>query len=156
MEPNLRYSWVSFCLCILFVLPFAVLHCLLILEWMRQNTSSLNHIWEKSPQRQHTWKQPSLGCLFKSPAEPQVWLLGHSKQFIFSWKTDGRGMQRLTPFRILPYWACEWLHKAFFGFPPHNILPCTAWFTSIRHNLYIAVIYISLLLMLVIFLGIGC
>ena len=130
------YSWVSFCFCTLFVLLFAVfLRHLLILECMRQTASSLSHIWEeKSPLGWHTWKHPSLGCLFKSTAEPQLWLLCHSKQFILSRKRDGRGMWRLTPSRTLPYWACERHQEACFGFPPHNLLPCTAWFTSIRYN----------------------
>lgn len=134
------YSWVSFCFCALFVLLFAMLlHHLLILEWMRQTAPSLSHIWEeKLPLGWHTWKHPSLGCLSKSTAEPQLWLLCHSKQFILSWKRDGRGMWRPTPFRTLLYQACERHEEASFGFPPHNLLPCTAWFTSVRYNLHTA------------------
>lgn len=97
MEPNLRYSWVSFCT--LFVSLVAVLlHHSFILEWMRPTAPSISHISGKLPLGWHIWKHPSLGCVFKPTTGAQR-LLCCSKQIILSCKRDGRGMWRQTPFR---------------------------------------------------------
>lgn len=93
-----------------------LLHHSLILEWTRQTAPSFSHISGKLPLGWHTWKHPSLGCLFKPTTRPQ-WLLCCSKTVYplmkNRWKRNVKAETIQDTYRV-----CEKHQEASFGFSP--------------------------------------
>lgn len=134
-EPNLRYSWVFFCLCtLLYCLQCSFTDYWYWSGWGRPHHHSTTFERRRSHHRKGTPENIPPWAASSNPPQNHRWGFCAVLNNISSWERDASRIQRLTPFRTPLYHAFEWCQEASFGSPPHNLLLCTALFTFIRQN----------------------